>query len=233
MSLSNKFKNIKHNLRNVNNFTNAKVFISHDSKSRIIKNFQLELNGIFKMAIIDYRGYIKSVLKTEYPGFSIKYVKGKMIIRNTLKIELKNNLLFQFLGTIEQVSQARIYTWGKGSIIAEIQKVTQTPNTVNFDDNLVNISDKKFIDFEFTKPKTQELLTSEEKKSKENIKKIKRLKYDNIIHGLYTKGNAFTYKGMFYKGYYHYNTNKKMFMTGKNYNFLSEELKKIYGGKRS
>ena len=232
MSLVNKLRTIKHNLKNVNNFTQAKVFFAGDRKIAKTTNFYLKLDGIFKMAIIDYSGKIVNVLKTQYPGFSIKYADNKMIIRNTLKLELENDLLFQYIGRIEKVSQARIYTWGQGSIIATIEERALRFNTVDFDDNIVSDDSTTIYDGEFKKMQPYKLTPLEEKKAKEDIRHIKSLKHNNVIHGLYTKCNSFTYKGRFYKGYYHYNADKKMFMTGEDYSVYSEQLKKIYGGRR-
>ena len=137
MSLIDSINKSKKRYKNINNFTTASASTNPGAKG--INLFTLNLDGAFKMVIITCLGDI-TILPTQYMGFSIKKGKNKIIVTNFNKVDLENNMLFEFIGFLN-VESVRVYRWGKFSQLA---KLTQfLPNPLSKEENTIENHDEK------------------------------------------------------------------------------------------
>ena len=221
MSFIKNVNRIKNLTKNTQNCDFAEVHISSDDEFN--SNFYLNTNGVFKMVVIRFSGKIKKFISLGAEGMSFKNHATTIIITNLTKSTLKDNLLFSYIGDINKIIYARIYSWGKSSQLAEITQ----PNydEIKYDNNIVSDSDyvltPKIIDikaFSQTKPKRKN-------KSSRTI--------TSVIEGLYTKGNDFLFKNKLYVGNYHYHPDKNQFMTGRKHTNKSVILKQRNSGRET
>ena len=133
MSLVQKSKTAKRFYKKLKNFSTTSIEIGSSDSS--IDEFRLILDGIFKMIVIRYEGENK-IIPTNYRNFKITKGKDKITIVNYSKKALKNNLLFEYLGTII-IKSARVYKWGERSQLATFKTPLEAIN-ISKDNNLMS-----------------------------------------------------------------------------------------------
>tara|TARA_R100000808_G_scaffold710_3_gene3435 strand:- start:595 stop:1272 length:678 start_codon:yes stop_codon:yes gene_type:complete len=214
MSLIDSINKSKKRYKNINNFTTASASTNYSSDG--VNLFTLNLDGIFKMVIITCLGDV-TILPTQYIGLSIKKGKNKIIVTNFNKVDLENNILFQFIGALN-VESVRVYRWGKFSQLA---KLTQfLPRTMSKEENTIENHDEKMGE--------SALRSSEADAFQMGMNTLRNsTEEQKVITGLYTKGNKFILDSKFYVGNYHYHTDTKEFMTGHEHTPNSKVLKKM------
>ena len=134
MSFVNKIKSSKEKYKDIENCNSAKAYLSNHIYE--LGDFCLELNGSFKMVSIKYNGIIETIMKSNYRGVFIKHSRGQVIIINTRNSLLNENILFQYIGVINKISQVTVYRWGKRSMNATIVQVNR--GDISNDDNIIS-----------------------------------------------------------------------------------------------
>ena len=207
-------------IKQIDNIVSKPVFyVSENEENETLTDAFIELDAPFKMITIFHQGY-SNPLQSEYPGVSISALEGKTCITNISRVILTNDFLFTFGGEISSVTKVVVYGWGQNSIFAKITDADKMfPKNIDLDDNI--ISDDAIImeNKEYSETSSDHISNMDRNPNVEVS--------NNIVKGLYTNGNSFTFNRKRYKGYYHYNKDKKLYMTGATLTHKSVPLKKI------
>ena len=158
MSFRKNAKRIKSLYKNINNFTIATVEMNYGD--HLLNECKLILDGSFKMVVIQYEGMSK-IIPSDYNNFTINKNNRTITISNFGRNTLKNDLLFEFIGTIF-IKSARVYKWGEQSRLATIRNSINS-GTLSTNDNLID-SDFLISKKEQT-PKTLDERQGEERKT--------------------------------------------------------------------
>ena len=114
-----------------------------------------------------------------------------------MKIDMKDNLLLEFIGRIDRIKSVFMYTWGASDSVPVV--VNLLTDNINKNRNIVS-SDSITIEAEKLQPLS--------------INKYKKSYIKKNINGLYSNGDKFTLNGKSYVGVYHYLVNEKIYKTG-------------------
>ena len=99
----------------------------------------IELNSLFKMIRIRYSGDIEVV--NIYPSMYVSHTKGSIVLMNMNKIELENDVLFEYRGSIK-INRCAVYGWGQNLVLAKIEN--ENSGLIKDDNNIVSSYDDIF-----------------------------------------------------------------------------------------
>ena len=171
MSLVKRNKTSKKFYKKLKNFSTASIEIGSSESS--INEFNLILDGIFKMVVIKYKGQNK-IIPTNYRNFKITKNEDTIKVINYNKKALKNNLLFEYLGSII-IQSVRVYKWGKRSQLVNFKKPLETTN-ISKDNNLMS-SD---VDFSIKIDNKQDPSSINKKIARDALLEKKLRRYNGI-----------------------------------------------------
>ena len=215
MSLINKFAKNKNVFKKYKKFTHANIKPIVDEATPT-RHLELNIDGVFKMITIKYNGRI-TLHQTNLPGLYIKVYKNNIKIINFSRKELSGKKLLEYNGSIH-IKKCKVYGIGQQSISATIEN--ENTEELQDSDEVMSDSGAKMGN------KSRKIRNT---KYEKNIEILSSGKQDlGIIMGLYTKGNRFRLNNnKRYKGYYHYHTKRKIYMTGYNHEGRSLILRRI------
>tara|TARA_Y100000593_G_scaffold53574_1_gene100306 strand:- start:1280 stop:1792 length:513 start_codon:yes stop_codon:yes gene_type:complete len=170
MSLVQRSKTSKRFYKKLKNFSTASIEIGSSESS--INEFNLILDGVFKMIVITYEGENK-IIPTNYLNFKIIKNINTITIINYSKKALKNNLLFEYVGSMI-IKNARIYKWGGRSQLVKFEVPLATINILK-DSNLMS-SDALVFKEEYN----EEKLDRDEKINRNALLEKKLRRYNGI-----------------------------------------------------
>ena len=133
---------IKNRYKNLPSVTSANISTENLG---IVNVVSLKINGIMKMITIRYVGNIRKIIAVK-KNLTIRHNKARrlIVINNFKKKNLQNDILFKFLGRIQEFGRVELYNWGASKLIVDKEKLSETINLIKNNKNVIDSSDETF-----------------------------------------------------------------------------------------
>ena len=139
MSLYKAIQRPKSSYNIIEKINNAKVYTQEEDEFERLNSICLDINSVFKMVKIELEKPVP-ILKTIYGGMAIQRSGNIIYIRNNFKVNLKENVLIQYLGDVVNINSVRVYGWGQRAMLASITKNENESKEINNQEDVFNTS---------------------------------------------------------------------------------------------
>ena len=221
MSLYKAIQRPKSSYNIIEKINNAKVYTQEEDEFERLNSICLDINSVFKMVKIELEKPVP-ILKTIYGGMAIQRSGNIIYIRNNFKVNLKENVLIQYLGDVVNINSVRVYGWGQRAMLASITKNENESKEINNQEDVFNTSSFK-IDSHNENYQTPKRMKNPD---------ISKYSLNDTVFGFYTNGYKFKIGRKRYIGHYHYHPATDTYMTGFDHHSRSVVLKKIIRRRR-